>query len=101
MRFSWGRSRAPCRAPTVTFHSLLPPRAGHFRGRELNISPGTVSNPSAQAALQWIHKNFNPMTINEAHVSWLRSGANAQVFGARTENYGDTIGIPNANVRRH
>jgi len=96
-RFSWGRS-----------HSLIPgawtdlPQFAIAQGGALQQAgaaqylPGTVSNPSANFGLQWIH-NFSPTKINEARISWLRAGANAQVLG-HGNNYGEQLGIPNTNV---
>ena len=97
VRFSWGRSHAFLPGAYSDIPQFAPAQGGALQGAGTEqYLPGTVSNPSAQAAIQWIH-NFNPMTINEAHISWLRSGANAQVLG-HGHNYGNTIGIPNANV---
>jgi hypothetical protein len=96
-RFSWGRSYALLPGAYTDLPQFAPAQGGALQQQGADqFLPGTVSNPSAQAALQWLH-NINPTTINEAHISWLRSGANAQVLG-HGHNYGDTIGIPNANV---
>jgi hypothetical protein len=97
VRFSWGRSHAFLPGAYSDIPQYAPAQGGALQqaGTDQYL-PGTVSNPSAQAAIQWIH-NFGPTTINEAHVSWLRSGANAQVLG-HGHFYGNTIGIPNANV---
>ena len=84
--------------PGLTFQDcFLLPREGPCSRRALpNICRATVSNPGANLGLQWIH-NFSPTTINEARISWMRAGADAHVLGHGT-NYGDQIGIPNANV---
>jgi len=96
-RFSWGRSHTVLPGAYTDIPQYAPAQGGALqqRGAEQYL-PGTVSNPSAQIGLQWIH-NFSPTTINEARLSWLRSGADAQVLG-HGHNYADQIGIPNANV---
>lgn len=97
-RFSWGRAHA--RIPGAW--SDLPGDAPAAQGGALQQAgasqylPGTVSNPAANLGLQWI-RNFSPTTINEARISWMRAGADAQVLGHGV-NYGNQLGIPNANV---
>lgn len=96
-RFSWGRAHAfiPGAWSDLPDSSIAQGGALQQAGASQYL-PGTVSNPAANLGLQWIH-NFNPTTINEMRVSWLRAGADAQVLG-HGKNYGEQLGIPNTNV---
>jgi Carboxypeptidase regulatory-like domain len=97
-RFSWGRSFARIPGAWTDLPGLFPIAQGGAlqQAGASQYLPGTVSNPGANLGLQWIH-NFSPTTINEARISWMRAGADAQVLG-HGNKYGDQIGIPNANV---
>ena len=97
-RYSWGRAHALIPGAWTDLPGLFPAAQGGAlqQAGASQYLPGTVSNPGANLGLQWIH-NFSPTTINEARISWMRAGADAQVLGHGT-NYGDQIGIPNANV---
>ena len=97
-RFSWGRSHARIPGAWTDLPGDFPAAQGGAlqQAGASQYLPGTVSNPAANLGLQWI-RNFSPTTINEARISWMRAGADAQVLGHGV-NYGNQLGIPNANV---
>lgn len=97
-RFSWGRANARIPGAWTDLPGDFPAAQGGAlqQAGASQYLPGTVSNPAANLGLQWI-RNFSPTTINEARISWMRAGADAQVLGHGV-NYGNQLGIPNANV---
>src|SRR5205823_3102491 len=57
---------------------------------------GAVSNPARSAGIQEIH-NFNPTTINEFRVAYIRAGSDATQLGYG-QDYASQLGIPNVNI---
>lgn len=57
---------------------------------------GFVSNPARSAGLQEIH-NFNPTTINELRLAYVRVGSDATQLGYG-KDYATQLGIPNVNI---
>ena len=96
-RFSQGRAHAFIPGAWTDLACCAIAQGGALQGAGASqYLPGTVSNPAANLGLQWI-RIFTPTTINEMRLSWLRAGADAQVLG-HGNNYGEQLGIPNANV---
>ncbi len=57
---------------------------------------GKVSNPARSLGIQEIH-NFNPSTINEFRVAYVRAGSDAVQLGYG-QSYASQLGIPNVNI---
>ncbi len=96
-RYSNGRSHALLPGAWTDLAQYAPAHGGALQqAGSAQYLPGLVSNPAQNVGLQWIH-NFSATTLNEVRASWLRTGADATHLGYG-QNYGNQLGIPNANV---
>lgn len=95
-RFSYGGSHTVLPGAFSNLPQYAPAIGGALTTGGAGLLTGLVSNPARSVGVQEIH-NFNPSTINEFRVAYIRAGSDATQLGFG-KNYGDQLGIPNANI---
>ena len=95
-RFSYGDSNTVLPGAFSNLPQYAPAIGSALTTAGAGLLTGYVSNPARSAGLQEIH-NFSPSTINEFRVAYIRCGSDATQLGFG-KNYGDQLGIPNANI---
>jgi hypothetical protein len=95
-RYSYGTSHTVLPGAFNDEPQYKPSVGGALGSGGAGFLNGIVSNPAQNLGLQEIH-NFNPTTINEFRVAYIRAGADAVQLGFGN-NYADELGIPGVNV---
>jgi Carboxypeptidase regulatory-like domain/TonB dependent receptor len=95
-RYSFGNSHTVLPGAFSDLPQFAPAIGGALTTAGAGLLTGLVSNPARSLGIQEIH-NFNPTTINEFRVAYVRCGSDAVQL-----NYGKTyasqLGIPNVNI---
>lgn len=95
-RFSYGDSNTVLPGAFSNLPQFAPAIGGALTTGGAGLLTGLVSNPARSAGVQEIH-NFNPTTINEFRVAYVRAGSDAVQLGFG-KNYAEQLGIPNVNI---
>ena len=95
-RYSYGTSHTILPGAFSNIPAYAPSVGGALGSGGAGFLNGIVDNPAQNLGIQWIH-NFNPTTINEFRVAYIRSGSDAVQLGFGN-NYATDVGIPGVNV---
>jgi hypothetical protein len=95
-RFSYGDSDTVLPGAFSNLPQYAAAIGGALTTSGAGLLTGLVSNPARSAGVQEIH-NFNPTTINEFRVAYVRAGSDATQLGFG-KDYADQLGIPNVNI---
>jgi hypothetical protein len=95
-RFSFGDSNTVLPGAFSNLPQYAPAIGGALTTSGAGLLTGFVSNPARSAGLQEIH-NFNPTTINELRLAYVRVGSDATQLGFG-KDYATQLGIPNVNI---
>lgn len=96
VRYSVGNSHTVLPGAFSDRPDLAPAIGGALTTGGAGLLTGLVSNPAKSLGVQEIH-NFNPTTINEFRVAYIRAGSDATQLGFG-KNYADQLGIPNVII---
>ena len=95
-RYSFGNSDTVLPGAFSNLPAFAPAIGGALSTSGAGNLTGLVSNPARSAGIQEIH-NFNPSTINEFRVAYVRAGSDAVQLGYG-KSYASQLGIPNVNI---
>ncbi len=95
-RYSFGNSHTVLPGAFSDLPQFAAAIGGALTTAGAGLLTGLVSNPARSLGIQEIH-NFNPSTINEFRVAYVRAGSDAVQLGYG-KNYASQLGIPNVNI---
>lgn len=95
-RYSFGNSHTVLPGAFSDLPNYAAAIGGALTTAGAGLLTGLVSNPARSLGIQEIH-NFNPSTINEFRVAYVRAGSDAVQLGYG-KSYASQLGIPNVNI---